>query len=481
MLDTGNNDCQGNFLEDLWFAISSRRWLISMVALVTVFSVYVTLQLLTERYEAKASLLVKLGRENAGLSPTVDKGGLISSGVRKEDINSEIQLISSRALAEAVVDRLGPDAFKFDPAPPKTTWETVKYQVKRSIRWVKSEFESFMVLLGIKRALSDREKAVNAVGDALKVDREKDSDVIGVSLRMPSPDFSTQVLNVVLQLYLDKHVEVRRDAKVREFFDAQLEDTRKRLHEIEQLRGSTKTRSGVSSLIEQRNLLLHRLSDLRQQIEGNERERNLLKAPQASSTGSSAKASTPDGLTSSPSFEMFKKRVTELRVKRGELLQHYLPDAPVVQDIDQEISSIETMQRIGMDGLLGQLRAQAAAIENKLAGLNESERMLDTLERERVLATDIYLNYGKRREEARIAEELDFRRVSNIVVLEPPTKSLEPVYPRKFLIMTISIPFGLLLGLALALTLEYMDNRIRTKRDLDGLSGIVYLGNLRMS
>lgn len=481
MLRLDWNGYQGDFLKGLWFAIASRKLLILAVMFFTVFSAYVTLQLLTERYEATASLLVKLGRENTSLSPTVEKtGGVISTGVRKEEINSEILLMTSHALIEAVVDKIGPEAFKFEPTQPKTLWESVKYHVKRTIRWVKGEFESFMVLAGIKMALSDREKAVMAVADALKVEREKDSDVIGISVRLPGADFSGQVLNTLLQLYLDKHVEVRRDVNVREFFDAQMEDARKRLYGIEASRGRTKTLGGISSLTEQRNLLLTRLSELNKQIEENQRERNLSLSPTGVSSNSLSATSGADKLTSNPSFEMIKRRVTELRLKREEMLQHYLPDAPLVKDIVQEIGSLETLLRRGLDELLKQQRAQKVAIERELSGFDGSERMLDALERERTLAADIYLNYGKRHEEARIAEEMDLRRVSNIAVLASSAMSPEPVYPRKALLMAVSILFGLLLGVALALALEYADDRIRTRRDLDGLDGIVFLGSLRL-
>src|SRR5436190_14803028 len=65
---------------------------------------YLTLQLFfTSQYETKASLLVKVGRENTEIPATVLNGQVLNQGVRLADINSEVQILSSRVLVEKVV------------------------------------------------------------------------------------------------------------------------------------------------------------------------------------------------------------------------------------------------------------------------------------------------------------------------------------------------------------------------------------------
>jgi capsular polysaccharide biosynthesis protein len=57
---------------------------------------------------------------------------------------------------------------------------------------------------------------------------------------------------------------------------------------------------------------------------------------------------------------------------------------------------------------------------------------------------------------------------------------IEPVYPRKLLIMGIVLPFGLILGISLALLLEYVSDRIETERDINSIEGMNFLGTVRL-
>jgi uncharacterized protein involved in exopolysaccharide biosynthesis len=102
------------------------------------------------------------------------------------------------------------------------------------------------------------------------------------------------------------------------------------------------------------------------------------------------------------------------------------------------------------------------------------------LERDRVLVTQNYQTYAKRREEARVSEALDLRRVSNIAILNAADRPIEPVYPRKVLILGLALPFGLLAGLAIALLLEYTNQTFRDERDLSGSDKALFMGLLRV-
>jgi uncharacterized protein involved in exopolysaccharide biosynthesis len=138
------------------------------------------------------------------------------------------------------------------------------------------------------------------------------------------------------------------------------------------------------------------------------------------------------------------------------------------------------MLRRGLESLLRELRRNALSIEAELEQLNLGEKVLDALERERQVALQSFQAYSRRREEARVSEQLDLLSVSNIVVLSRPERPIESVYPRKLLIMVIALPFSLVLGLGLALLLEYTNDRVRDTRDLRSLAGLTLLGRLRI-
>ena len=68
--------------------------------------------LVAEIYKSEARLLVRIGRESVSLDPTATTGQVISVGQSREsEINSELEILKSRELAQKVVDAIGPRAF----------------------------------------------------------------------------------------------------------------------------------------------------------------------------------------------------------------------------------------------------------------------------------------------------------------------------------------------------------------------------------
>lgn len=51
-----------------------------------------------------------------------------------------------------------------------------------------------------------------------------------------------------------------------------------------------------------------------------------------------------------------------------------------------------------------------------------------------------------------------------------------PVAPKRLLFSLAALPVGLILGLAFALMADYLNDRVRTERDLCQIRGLNYLG-----
>jgi polysaccharide biosynthesis protein PslE len=470
-----------NLLGDLGRALRYHIGLILAVALGTVLVTYASFQFISDQYVSSARLLVKLGRENVELPVTVEKGGLLSTGVRKEEINSEIQLIGSRPLIEATVDQLGVEAFNLQPKPPTTWFQRVKATLRGWVRAVKAQYKEALILLNLKQRLSEREEAILLVQQTLVVEREKDSDVIVVSVRLPSDQLAMQVVDTLVQLYMDRRLEVRRDRGISEFFEEQLSALRQQLGALDAGKQRLRDQGKISGINEERGLLLGRLQNLYAQIANDERELRLL-APARGPAATPAQPpaiGAPAPLSSFPNLEQLRSKVTELRLRRTDLLQKFTEGAEPVERVDREIAQIEATLRQAIQAEMAEHKAVASAIEQRLAALNAGEVGLEVIERDRGIAQQNYLSYAKRREEARISEAMDLRRVSNIAMLAKADKPIEPVAPRKMLIMALAFPFGLLAGFGIALLLEYMNQTIRDERDLSAADRARFLGLLR--
>lgn len=459
-----------------------RHWLALLLVLVAaVLGTYGVALFITDQYEAQARLLVKLGRENTEVPQSVGKGGVLSTGVRKEEINSEIQILTSRDLLRETVDRLGVDAFKLEPPPPRTLLQRIKHEVRKVVRSARRWVEDTSVLLGLSPALNDEQRAVKLLESSLKVERERDSDVIGASLRLPDPGLATRALTVLVDLYLERHVEVRRDPALTAMFNEKTDTLRQQMVDLERRSRQVRSQRNVSALAEQRAQLLRRLHASYSETASLEQELGFLGRARPVSPGDDPAASVEAGRAQAlPVLATLKERVTGLRLRRTELLYKFTPEADPVQAVDREIFEAEASMRSAVAGMLQAQRQTQRRLETELAQLDTGESELTLLEQDRQLAQQSLLTYARRRDESLIADQLDRQRVSNVSLIAPVESPTEPHKSRKRLIVLLSLPFGILLGLGVAFLLTWFDPKVRDEDDLLEIDGAVPLGTLRV-
>ena len=99
-------------MRDFYAILFRHKWKVIVFFLAVMVTVTLGTFLTAEIYRSEAKLLVRFGRESVGLDPTATTGQTISIGQSREsEINSELEILKSRELAERVVDKIGPKAF----------------------------------------------------------------------------------------------------------------------------------------------------------------------------------------------------------------------------------------------------------------------------------------------------------------------------------------------------------------------------------
>lgn len=502
---------------DLRAALVHRKFTIATVFIATVLAGYGALSVLTERYEAHGRLLVKLGRENAEVPLTVEKGSVFTSGVQKEEINSYILLLSSRALVEETVDDIGLDRFNFQSPPPVTLFQKIKHVVKGAAKWTYLQIDEALITLDLRKRLTEREKIVRLVQKGLSAVRERSSNVILTSLRLPDPRLAKDVVTVIIDNYIRRHIEVRRNSDVLNVFDEQMTVYRKEIAALQSDALDIKRRWSLSSVDDQRTQLLSRLHALKREVDDShtlikrlEREQQL--RGQAL-TELPTKLRTAESVEPNPRVEAIKTRLADLQLKRVRTTARYFEESELVKSIDREIDSLqellssENLTQVGevkyrphplTEDFLGQVeytrvqlagvisaivvqQAQVAVIEQELQELNDGEGKLRMVDLQLEVTERKFFAYATRREEARIAQLFDAHRVANVVLLSEPTADTLPVYPRKMLTMGVTAAAGLLLGVALAMVLERRRVIIYAGEDLAGIQDLPVLGVLHLS
>lgn len=496
-------DAGRSVVTDLLGVARRRKGTILVVTLGVILGAYAALAYFTELYEAEARLLVMLGRENVEAPVTVTNGSVFTSGVQEEEVNSYIQLLSSRALIEETVDALGPEKFRFDPPPARTWFQSVKQTVKGVARRAKAAVDDVLIATDLKKRLSDRDKVVKMVKGSLKVTREGRSNVIQLTIRLPSADLARQTLDVLIVNYFKRHIALRRVPNIVDLFGEEASRYRADLESLQVQRGRVREQWGLSGVDAQRSETLRRLGQVQSSLDEQRStlalrraERDSLSATVAAMPGSivSSEVSEPN-----PTADRLRSGLDDVRVQRIGALSRFQDDTPVIRSYDEQVEGIEALLKdlegrragpatlvpnparlafeqrvaqvdaelVGLEASIRTKDAQVGSVQDELQRLNKGEEILRLMDLERSVLEQKFITNSTRREEARIEEGLNLQRVANVAVLSPPVTNPEPASPRKLVIMAAAIAAGVMLGIGLALLLEWSDDTIY---DAQGLS-----------
>ncbi|HEX5447101.1 MAG TPA: GumC family protein [Pirellulales bacterium] len=441
-------------------------------------------------YRSEGRLFVRLGRENVAIDPTATLGQPAAVAIpinRESELNSVVALLKSRMLAEKVVDELGPQTILH----PKLSglFASSSGVSQKELPAAKAG----LALWGDLRlldSLPDREKAVLALLKSLRIETIKKSDVVQISCESPTPELSQQVVETLIERYLDEHIEANRTPGSRQFFAQQTERLRNELSAKEAELLALKNETGLAAPEEQRKLMVVQIARL---------EDELLTAEAAAEAARAEVRSVTDKLTAFPETKVtahttgyanmasdtMRAKLYELEMKEQELQAKYTDAHPELRRLREQLSqSRAILQREdrsrtqvttgpsrtneqaqlallerepAMAALAAKaetLRRQLAEARERMAVLNGNDLRVARLSREVALEEANYRKYSETLEQAKIDEALQLERISNIRVVQPASYEMKPVRPRRLLTLALGGVIGLCGAVGLALMAE---------------------------
>jgi uncharacterized protein involved in exopolysaccharide biosynthesis len=401
-------------------------------------------------FEAVSSLLVRMGREYV-YRPEVGRAETARTPSLSEIVNSEVEILASRDLAELVVVALGVEKLYPD-----------------------------LLALGLDQVVT-REKAVLRFRQATSVRAVLESSVIKVAYEHQVPQVAADAVNLLVERFRDKHVEVFGEERSGGLED-QMKAQRAGLTHAEEALAEFKRANGVFDLDEQRRLLLGQRVRLEEElrdcelqlVETRVRVEHAAQAEPAAAparaertpsegllTGLGPEARALDPLAANRLIEAASLRLMELQLEASELMRDYGPENRKVQSVRADIELVQDYLRRARirSGTSGEARRTALAreladLDRRIEHLDLQEKTLRRLERELTAAESALQILRERVAEARLAEELDREKRISVRVIE---KAAPPVVasglPRNLKIALGSF-VGLLAGAALAVLQE---------------------------
>jgi uncharacterized protein involved in exopolysaccharide biosynthesis len=449
--------------------------------------------LLAPTYEAQMKILVE--HERVDPVVTSEANAMLQSSsvqaVTEEDLNSEVELIKSRDLLEKVVETCGLDASR------PSFWDFLHPNA--------GEDKDIRIA-----------KAVRKLDNGLDVELTKKSNMIEVTYATPDPQLSARVLTTLGANYLVKHAAVHRPPGAFDFFQQQTERYQKELAAAEmQLAEFSRdpTRGAVSPQV-QRDLVLKSATDIEAilgQTQASIAEtKERIRALESMAAAIPPRLTTAERKSDNPQLlEQLKSSLLTLELKRTELLDKFDPSYRPVQELEAQIAQNraaiaaeekkplreETTDRnptyTWLDGELTKARADLAGFQAQAAATTQivrayHERAL-LLDQKDIAQQDLlrtakadeanYLLYLTKREETRISDALDNKRIVNVAIAEEATVPALPVHPR-WLFVLLGGLLACLVSAALAFASDYFDPSFQTTEEVESFLNLPVLAGM---
>ena len=459
-----------------WRVLVKRRRLIAGV-LAGVVALALLVTLMTQPLY-RASALMQMEKEGPPIVAT--QGAMpFYDGWDPEFLNTQYELLRSRALAERVANELNLTAETLDGLndpgwlgrvigllrpPPKAKAENANRP------------QSSEALL---------QQATGIIQGGLSVDPVKESRLVRLSFDSPDPAFSARVVNAVAEGFIASSLERRMGTTsyAKTYLEDQLQQTKSKLEDAERKLVEFAQKEGLVNTGETgTSLATQNLTELNGLLAAAQSERIRAQARWRQASGGSLSS---DMLSSSGIGALQQQRAA-LQGQYQQKLQTFKPDYPEMVQLKAQIDAIN--REIGAE--TGRIRAAvkaeydaASANEGMLKGqiANLRGEALDTdsrsiqyniLKREADTNRQMYDSLLQRFKEVGAAGDV---RTNNISIVDRAQGGFR-FKPNLFMNLAMGLFAGLLLGMLLAFVLEFLDDTLKTPDDIEQKLKLPVLG-----
>ncbi|MBN2356726.1 polysaccharide biosynthesis tyrosine autokinase [candidate division KSB1 bacterium] len=449
-------------------------------------------------YEASVKIMVE---QQGGVSQSLFD---FTTMMKKETmVNNQVEILKSRTLAENVIKELqaSEDADKLQALGNSPEDEG------------RSNLMSIKTLLGNNggHQTSSAEQRIDRLSEALRerisVTPIRNTDIIEIKVRAPSPYEAAYLANSVAKVYKNMN-QAQSQAEVRQvknFIEDQLSKMREELAKSEELLKSYKQKAKVVALDQETEELVrkvaefetlyneahtelqankHRLAYINQQL--NERNMHfdvetiasqpyLAELKKQIAEKEAAMASYMASMIEIGALEHNKSEV-HLRERQIEALKSKFKEevtkvaAAEFVDPAQLAGSLFT-SKIEVETEIQSLIPKVTALEKIVTQYNQELDMLPekSLTLARLMRTaqvdeKIYIMLQEKYQESRITE---VGQLGNVRIIDRAKEPKYPITPKKKLNIALSILVGLGLGVGIAFVMEYLDNTLCTMEDVE--------------
>jgi polysaccharide biosynthesis transport protein len=326
----------------------------------------------------------------------------------------------------------------------------------------------------------------------LTVEPVKNTRLVLVKFDDPNPDLAVEIANAVAAQFVKYQLETKqREAQTATaWLGEQIEKLRANAQQSSDALQAYQAKANLLGVQDQRAITQAKLVDFNrayleaqnQRLAAESKLRELNRIAKDPTT-----AETLSNVVNDPLIQKLKTQASDLSIERSKLAEMYRPKHPDLLEIDAQLQQVKqrlkdevqkTMRAVETEASIARGREESLLahmndLRREARVLNEREAQAFSLQREKDTADELQVSVLKRLKETGLASALT---ASNIRVVERATRPGSPVRPRKQLIWALSGMAGLALGVGVAFLSESLDNRIRSRDEIERVLGVPVLG-----
>ena len=504
-------------LKDLLRVLLKHKWALVSAALIGLAVASVDGLTRTPMYRTAATLQIdsstaRIVQFNRDVDPYQDMDGLT--------LQTQIELLRSRALAERVIDELGldPTRGRFTGAPEPRLGASAadapsvpalagaapaSAPASKTARAESGALPGLGMLSDLKervlagyrqmgkpavvdRAFLSREAVVAGFMGSVSVSQVPSSRLVRISVSGPNPTHIARVANGMAKTFIAMSQERKSDTSgyAKGFLEDQIKATKAKLEESERALNAYARANSILMLDDKTNVVNQTFSDHSAALAKAEQERQ--RAEAVYNEVKLHPESAPQVLES--------KTVAAYKEQRAKLESEYLvnlttfkPEFPKMVQLKAQIAELDARIKAEVGIVLVAVKAQyeaAKSQEDKVrARVGESRKevlvsqdrsvQLNLLKRELDTNRQLYDGLLQRLKEVDVSNQVTANPIS---VVDQASIPLFPYEPNVRNIAMVGLMAGLLVGLAWAFIREHMDDSIKHADEVEALFGLPLLG-----
>ncbi|MCF7689387.1 MAG: polysaccharide biosynthesis tyrosine autokinase [Cephaloticoccus sp.] len=445
-------------IKDYVLILRERIWYVVVVFLVIFSSVLVYTFSRTKLYESVAS--VQIFRRD----PTVMQvQAVMDNDIRSaEDLNTQVKILESAAIIKNVADRLTGDDLRRFMAP---------YE---------------------KGDSSDPILPTQIIGNNRKIIPLRLSLVLQVSYEHPDPAIAAKVANLFMDEFITYNARIRIDESMKAVEDlhSRADDQRKKVDELSSKLQNYRERNNLVSLDQRKDIVTEKLKALNlylTQSSANKRDAEIRWQQVKDRRSTGGDLTELPFIANQPLIATLKQQLSAQKIGLSQMSERYRNKHPKMIEAENSLKQTERE-------LIRAVNSSAAAVEseyqNAISNEQEARSALAKQEAESMELDRYAVEYSNLERDFKINEQIlenilararetsmtSTIETQNARVIDRAAPAIEPSSPKVVLNLALGFVGGIGMGLAFAFFVAFIDDRVKSSFDIEGVVGLPLLG-----